>query len=222
MTITFLDLYNECAGQPWSMFDNDAESAEDFESSMKISINKAVSFLWNYQPWSFRIVKSKMNTKPNKAAYDLPEGLLYKKVVNGENTYGFLYNKKYLTYAKDYELLDEEQGEPEQFYIEGDTVYIYPTPDDVYTINLKYLSQTYALDKDDNDIYELKEDTDYLNIPERYETLFKNCVISLAMIYAIADESDENHSGYVKQYEDALAVLINYCKTGTVDRNIVW
>ena len=39
MTLTFLDLYNECAGQPWSMFDNDAESAVDFESAMKISIN---------------------------------------------------------------------------------------------------------------------------------------------------------------------------------------
>ncbi len=222
MTITFLELYNECAGQPWSMFDNDAESEEDFESSMKISINKAVSFLWDYQPWSFRINTSKITTRANKAGYTLPEGIILKKVINGENYYGIRYGKTYLTYAKDYELLDEKTGEPEQFYIENDVLYIYPTPDDVYTLNLKYLSQNYALDEDDNEIYELKEDTDKLNIPEKYESKFKNCVISLAMIYAIADDSDENHSGYVRQYEDALAVLINYCKNGTVDRNIVW
>ena len=222
MTITFLDLYNECAGQPWSMFDNDAESADDFESSMRISINKAVSYLWNYQPWNFRINTSKITTKANKAGYALPEGIIINKVINGENTYGVRYGKTYLTYASDYEILDEKEGEPEQFYIEGDTLYIYPTHNKAYTIKLKYLNQSYALDSDDNEIYELKEDSDYLNIPEKYETIFKNCVISLAMIYAIADESDENHSGYVKQYEDALAVLIDYCKNGTIDKNIVW
>jgi hypothetical protein len=46
MTLTFIDLYNECAGQPWSMFDAEAESQDDFETALKISINKAISYLW--------------------------------------------------------------------------------------------------------------------------------------------------------------------------------
>ena len=62
MTLNFLDLYNECAGQPWSMFDSDAESIEDLESALKISINKAISFLWNYQPWSFRYATQNSKT----------------------------------------------------------------------------------------------------------------------------------------------------------------
>ena len=88
MALTFLDLYNECAGQPWSMFDNDAESIEDFESAMRISINKAVSVLWNYQPWSFRKDTSVIKTKAGRNQYEMPDGLLLRKVIDGTQRYG--------------------------------------------------------------------------------------------------------------------------------------
>lgn len=222
MTLDFLSLYNECAGQPWSMFDNDAESIEDFESAMRISINKATSTLWNYQPWSFRKDKSTIKLKAGRAEYEAPNGLLLRKVIDGTQRYGVKYSGKFLEYEPDFELLDEKTGEPESFYIDGDTIYIYPTPDDAYKIELHYLRQPYALTEDDDVAYELVNDTDYINIPEKYETLFKNCVISLAMMYAIAEPTDENYAGYERQYEDALAVLLKYCKNGLVDKNIVW
>ena len=38
MTITLLELYNEVASQPWSMFDNDAESTDDFDAALISSI----------------------------------------------------------------------------------------------------------------------------------------------------------------------------------------
>ena len=222
MTLTFLELYNECASQPWSMFDNDAESIEDFESAMRMSINKAVSFLWSYQPWSFRLRTSAIKTKQGKAGYSMPDGILVKKAIDGVVRYGVKYDGECLPYEPSYELLDEAEGAPESFYVEGDTLYIYPTPDDVYTINLQYLALPYALNNDDEEVYEMKNDDDYVNIPEKYESVFKNCVISLAMIYVIADESDENHSGYVKQYEDALSTLMQYCTDTIVGKYITW
>ncbi|MCD7740291.1 MAG: hypothetical protein LUH11_02970 [Candidatus Gastranaerophilales bacterium] len=220
--ITFLDLYNECSGQPWSMFDNDAENIEDFETAMKISINKAISFLWNYQPWSFRFKQQTLKTKKTRNNYSLPNGLISKKTINGKTRYGVRYDGNFLSYASDYELLEESTGEPEQFYISGENLYIYPTPDDTYTITIDYLLLPFALSSKGIELYELSNNDDYINIPEKYEVLFKNCLISLAMIYAIADESDENHSGYLKQYEDSLAILLKYCKNSILDRNIVW
>jgi len=223
MTLTFLELYNECASQPWSMFDNDAESKEDFESAMRTSINKAASFLWSLQPWSFRFRTTTIKTKSGKANYDMPEGTIVEKSVGvGDNRYGVKYNGSFLLYEPSYELLDEREGEPETFYVDGDTLYIYPTPDDVYQINITYLALPYALSSDDEEIYELKEDDDYIDIPERYESMFKNCLISLAMIYVIADESDENHLGYVKQYEDSLKVLMQYCAYSVIGKYISW
>lgn len=222
MAITFLDLYNEVAGQPWSMFDADAESLDDLESALKISINKAISYLWDLQPWTFRVQKTTIKTKVGKTEYNVPEGNLTRKTVSGVQRYGIKYGKTYLEYAPDYDELEEKEGEPEQFDIEGEYIRIYPTPDDVYTINLTYLLLPYGLNEDEDSIYELTEETDTINIPEKYETKFRNCVISLAMMYAIADESDENYSGYKKQYEDALAVLLKYCKNGIFDKNIIW
>ena len=49
MTITLLDLYNTAATQEWSMCDNDAASKEEFEKSLVLSLNKAVSeILYSY------------------------------------------------------------------------------------------------------------------------------------------------------------------------------
>ena len=223
MTITFLELYNEVSGQPWSMYDSEAESDDDLESALKISINKALSYLWNLYPWSFRVTSTKIKTKSGTASYSMPDGLLTRKTISGVQKYGVKYDGSYLTYASDYELLDDEEtGEPEQFYTEGDNIYFYPTPDNTYTINISYLLLPYGLDEDNNKIYELSSETDTINIPEKYEALFKNCLISLAMLYAIADESDENYSGYKNQYEDALNILLKYCNRSLTDKNIVW
>ena len=222
MTITFLEIYNECAGQPWSMFDSDAESMEDLESSLRISINKACSYLWNLQPWTFRKKSQRITTRENKAEYNLPIGLLQRKTVNGTQKYGVKYNGKFLPYLDDYEEADERTGEPEYFYIDGDKLYIYPTPDDSYVVTLNYLSLTYAQNEDEEDVYSFTNDTDTLNVPEQYEQLYVNCLISLSMMYAIADETDENYSGYQKQYEDALATLIKYCNTKINERSFVW
>lgn len=223
MTLTFLDLYNECAGQPWSMFDNDADSVEDFESGMKISINKAIAHVWNCRPWNFRNAKRTINTEKGVATYSYPEGILTKRVVGDTTKYGVKCNGKFLAYEPNYELMDEATGVPVSFFVNEDpALCLYPTPDDRYTVDLTYLRSSFGLNATGVDLYELKEDDDYIDIDERYETMFKNCVISLAMIYAIADESDENHSGYERQYNDAMNILIEYCNSPLNDKRIVW
>lgn len=222
MTITFLDLYNECASQPWSMYDPDAESIEDLDSALKISINKALSHIWNLHPWSFRKEFVNIKTKANRALYELPNGIIEKKTVNGVEKFGVIYGKKNLEYMEDYDYQEEKLGEPEYFYVEGENLYFYPTPDNSYQVKIKYLSLPPCYSAEDDEVFELTEEDDYLKIPEKYEKLFKNCIISLAMIYAIADENDENHSGYLRQYEDSLKTLMKYCNTKIVNKNIVW
>lgn len=221
MTITFLDLYNECAGQPWSMFDAEAESIEDLESALKISINKAISYLWNYQPWSFRIFKHLLKVKPGRNDYNLPNGTITRKVINGKEKYGVKYNEKSLDYIEDFDSLEPKTGEPEGFWIEGEKLYLYPTPIETKLLVIDYLLMPYGLNEDDEQIYKLTEEDDRINIPEKYEEAFKNCLISLAMMYAIADENDENYSGYKRQYEDALAVLFKYCRDKLRSRRII-
>ena len=222
MAITFLELYNEVASQPWSMFDADAESIDDLEGSLKTSINKAISHLWNLQPWSFRVQDMKTRLATGRNKIPMPNGKLLKESSNNKTTYGIKCNGKPLEYLADYDALEEKTGTPEGFYLKGENIYFYPTADNTYTIDITYLMLPYALTEDGEEIYELKEETDVLNVPDKYSALFRNCLISLAMIYAIADENDENHSGYQRQYEDALETLIDYCNTPLVDRILFW
>ena len=95
----------------------------------------------------------------------------------------------------------------------------------MYEISLKYSSLAYALNEDEEEVYKFSEESDTLNIPERYEEFeqqFVNGLISKAMMYAIDDLNDENYSGYEAQYEDALGVLDKYCIDVNFERSIGW
>ena len=222
MTLTFLDLYNECAGQPWSMFDNDATSSDEFESAMRISINQALSELWNLYPWSFRLTSDRIVTKQGRVLYEVPNGKIAKKVIGGDECFMVTLDGEFLQYEPNYPLLEEREGKPESFYVDGDELYFYPTPDGKYTINAKYHMINCGLDEEEEPISELVNDGDRINIPEKYEKMFKNCLLPLAMTYAISEESDENYSMYQKKYEKALAVLIDYCNSSIVDKYITF
>ena len=54
MTLTLLDLYNSTATQEWSMYDNDAASDAEFETSLVLAINKAAQEILYSYPFGFR------------------------------------------------------------------------------------------------------------------------------------------------------------------------
>lgn len=221
MTLTLLDLYNECASQPWSMYDAEAESIDDLEGALKISINKALSHIWNLHDWSFRYTDMKLNMTKGRKSYSTPDGIIAETVIDKKTKHCVKYNKKFLDYVDDYEVKEEKAGEPEGFYKKGEQLYFYPTPDQSYQVEITYLLMPYGLDEEGAYVYELKNEDDYVNIPEKYEAMFKNCLISLAMMYAIAEETDENYSSYERQYNDALMVLMDYCKDSIEDKRVI-
>ena len=221
MTITLLDLYNECASQPWSMYDNEIDNIDDVEPAMLISLNKAISYVWNLYPWVFRKYSLKIRTRASKPSYSMPDGEIVTKVISGSKRQSVRYEGTYLEYVSDYSILDEQEGEPESFCIDGDNMLIYPTPDDTYIIDVDYYLSPFGVDEEGNRLYELANATDEINIPEKYETYFKNAVISKAMLYAITDQSDENDSGFREQFNDALNVLVKNCYDGGKERKVV-
>lgn len=222
MALTFLDVYNEVAGQAWSMYDGDVESIDEMESALKSSINKALSEIWCSYPFPFRIKTLNISTSPNNSEYSTPNGNIIKKTVSGSQVYSVRIGKNYLEYLDDYETLDDKKGTPTGFYIRNDSLVLYPTPDNTYTVVIEYL--TLAIGEDDfgDSIYTLKNDNDTINIPEKYENIFKNALITKSMLYAIASESDENYSGYKEQYDRAYKILINYTSGLKKEQRVYW
>lgn len=222
MTLTFIDIYNEVAGQAWSMYDGDVENSEEMESALKSSINKALSELWCSYPFPFRIKILNFTTKNGISRYATPSGNILKKSVSGKQVYSIRINKTYLEYLDDYEVLEDKVGEPIGFYISNDEIILYPTPDNLYNVAIEYL--TLAIGENDfgDSIYSLVNDNDAINIPEKYENIFKNALMTKSMLYAIASESDENYSGYKEQFEKAYKILLNYTSGLNKDKRVIW
>ena len=222
MTLRLIDLYNDITGQAWSMFDGDVEAQDEFESSVTSSIQKALSALWCSYHFPFREKNLLIKTKSGKSDYVTPNGNIIKKVIKNTPVYSVKYGNKFLSYEPDYEVLEEKTGEPESFYIKNDKLYLYPIPDGIYNIVVDY--HTFYTAKNSRGISKatLEDEDDYIDIPVKYEHLFKMALMPLAMIYAIASDTDENHSGYQKQYNEAYKNLVNYCHGFELDKRIGW
>ena len=222
MALTFLDIYNEVAGQAWSMYDGDAESIDEMESALKSSINKALSEIWCSYPFPFRIKTFTVRTSSGVSEYSTPNGNIIKKTVSGSQVYSVRIGKNYLEYLDNYETLEDKEGTPSGFYIKNDTLFLYPAPDDAYTVTIEYL--TLAIGENDfgDSVYSLQNDEDTIAIPEKYENIFKNALITKSMLYAIASEQDENYSGYKEQYDRAYKILINYTSGLKKEQRVYW
>ncbi len=209
-------------GQAWSMFDGEVEAMDEFESSVTTSIQKALNSLWCSYKFPFRNKTMKFKTRSGVNQYSTPNGNIAQKILKNKKVYGVKIGKNYLEYEPDFETLEDETGTPEKFYVKNDKLFLYPTPDDSYDVEIEYWTIFAACDEDGNSKATLEVDTDYIDIDEKYESIFKAALLPLCMVYAIASDSDENHSGYQRQYEDAYKILVEFTRGIEIDKRIGW
>ena len=209
MTLTLLNLYNSAASQEWSMYDSGAASTSDFEESLVIALNKAVTEILYSYPFNFRQRTHIILALPGINSYDLPSGLISLK---DSESCSVKCNLKSLRLIKNPSLLEEKFGLPEGFYIKGDKIVFYPTPSEKTMIVVDYITLAIGENASGDEIFSLKYHTDKVLIPEYLEELFKQAVISRTMLKTIASESDENYSAYKKQSELSYKQLVKFSK----------
>lgn len=216
MTLKLIDLYNAAASQEWSMYDNDTTSTEDFEKSLIIDLNKAVLEILYSHPFSFRERTHVIFTTPNLNTYEMPSGIIIK---NG-NEFCVQVNSKPLKLIKDRFGLENKKGIPQEFYTRGNNIVFYPTPSERSIVTIDYLTLAIGEDSNGDEIFSLKNDDDIILIPTYLEEIFKNAVISRAMLNSISSEQDENYSAYKKQSETYYKQLVKYSKGIGLDKSV--
>lgn len=209
MTLKFIDLYNAAASQEWSMYDNDAVSDDEFEASLVIALNKAVSEILYSYPFNFREKTHIIFTLPRRNMYDMPTGLIIK---DKNDKYSVKINSERLNLIEEPFDLETKSGIPDSFYIRGNQLYLYPTPSEKLIVTIDYITLVIGEDKNGNEIFTLKNDDDIIYVPTHLEEVFKTAVISRTMLNSIASENDENFSAYKKQSESAYKLLVKYAK----------
>ena len=209
MTLKLLDLYNTAATQEWSMYDNDAESDEEFEKSLVLALNKATQEILYSYPFKFRERTHIILTVPNINTYDIPSGIIKKNVFG---KYLIKLGSEYLRYVEDDSKIEVIKGIPRSFYIKNDKIIFNPIPNEKSIITIEYITLAIGENEAGEEIFALKNDTDIISVPTYLEELLKNAIISRTMLNSIASESDENYSAYKKQSETAYRLLMKYSK----------
>lgn len=221
MTLTLLNIYNSVASQAWSMFEDNVDSKAEFENVLISSINKALSDLWCSTDFAFRKRTDEFFLIENENEYSLPDGNLIPISQNGKKGFSVRLNGKLLEYLESTPSNISKKGTPTSFCVIGENIYFYPIPDIVYEVAIDYYSLAVGLDIKGNPIFALNNDTDYIDVPQKLEELFKNALITKTMLYSIASDKDENYSNYKKQFEKAYKLLLKYSSSIKPDRKVV-
>lgn len=225
--LTLLDLYNDITGQAWSMFDSEVEDQDEFEQNVMTSIQKSLSDLWHSYKFPFRERTHIILTKDGGASYGIPDSLTENNIlqtkVNGKACHSVFCGREPLKHNPDCRFDEPKTGKPEYFYFKQEKIYLYPTPDDKYTITIDYMTTYPVLSEDGDEKQTLENETDYINIPEKYLEIFRVTLMPLCMWnYLIASEPDENSEAYRIQYERAYKRLLQNCRSMDFDKHIGW
>ena len=222
MTLTLLNIYNSVASQAWSMFDDEVNTKAEFENVLISSINKALSDLWCSTDFPFRRRTEEIILMEDSNEYELPNGNLVPRNINGKKGFQVSIDGEYLDYIETPNLSYKHLGKPTSYYICDNNIYFYPTPDQNYEVAMDYFTLAIGTDKKGNSIYALNEESDSIDIPEKFEELFKNALITKTMLYAIASDSDENYSNYKRQFDTAYKLLLKYTTGKTPERKVLF
>jgi hypothetical protein len=217
MTLTFLDLYNTAAAQEWSVYDSDITLNADMEGSLVIDLNKAVTEILYSYPFSFRERTHVIMTLPGMNSYSLPQGLILQ---DEAGRYMVKIGGRLLNFIKNPSVVDKKTGVPDSFYIRGSKIVLYPAPAEKFIITTNYITLAIGEDKNGNEIFSLQDKDDVISVPEYLEAVFKQAVVSRAMLKSIASEGDENYSAYKKQSEVSYRQLVKYSKGVVANKSV--
>lgn len=114
-------------------------------------------------PYDFLVKRMNYNTVANQKEYRKPDGQLLKVYLGTSE----------LEYNDEGFLHEEIQGMPTEFWFTDNQkkIVLYPTPDDTYKVNIKYLDYKYALTPDGVPTDDFA-DNNTINMPERLQQIY--------------------------------------------------
>lgn len=122
--------------------------------------------LLNENTFPFNVYQKEFSTSANRNNYNGVDGQIVKDGVTVEE------NTLPLRYENNWKFLREQTGRPTKFWLDNnEKIYLYPTPDESFKVNVKYKDMRYFLDANRNPVLE-PEPTATLRMPERLQGAF--------------------------------------------------
>ena len=164
MVKTFKDIRLMLADVYMSNIDSDDMVITGEEKDQVIrSLDSTHIELMGKNTYDFLVKRMSYTTSPRQKEYKKPDGQLQKIYIGSTE----------ISYNDEGFLKDEVEGVPSEFWFTDNQkkIVLYPTPDDTYKVNIKYLDYKYALTPDGvptNDF----DDNNTINMPERLQDIY--------------------------------------------------
>ena len=161
---TFKDIRLMLADVYMSNIDSDDMVITGEEKDQVIrSLDSTHIELMGKNTYDFLVKRMSYTTSPRQKEYKKPDGQLQKIYIGSTE----------ISYNDEGFLKDEVEGVPSEFWFTDNQkkIVLYPTPDDTYKVNIKYLDYKYALTPDGvptNDF----DDNNTINMPERLQDIY--------------------------------------------------
>lgn len=202
----------------WSPFNsNQATFGTPSNATMFAEFNSAILFNTNREDFPFQDNTSQITTESGTNSYMLNASVIENMYVEGD--------LEYLERITKNNFLPPKTGKPEKWWPEYSfnvlQAHFYPTPDDVYTIQIENQVNDFVLGADGTTKQVFDSADDELNLPENMQRIFWECIILRAMQTGMKDNTDENYQPIIDEYNDAWRSFINKSQPVKVEKRIL-
>lgn len=197
------------ATKAWSGFspDNTTFGTDDC-ATMLAEFNSSILYNTSKEDFPFQTGSTTFDTVVGQRAYILDAGVIENAYIEGQSDY--------LTLIEENPFLDVTQGIPTEFYLKficnSLYMYLHQIPNAVYTVNVNYQVNNFVLAADGTEKQIFTAATDILNIPEHLQELFWQCIILRAMQTNNKDNTDENYTPIISEYNEFWNLFVRKSK----------
>jgi len=173
-------------------------------------LNRAISVLWHSKEWNFRRSIKKQTLVNGRNTIGLGDYII------GEN--GVRINNTPLSYDKDIPFYDTKTGTPTKYYVTQGNIIVYPKPVKETKVIIETFRTLPVLSASSEAKESFSAHDDTINISERLEGLFINCLTYFCNEILNGDPTDEEYQEHVFRYAECYK-LLEKADLGTIDNN---
>ena len=209
---TFKQILDQIYSQP--EFNEVQDDFTEYTVEQKNAVIVALDEICEEFDYPFKEVSTAFNTVIGTSSYDLPYGKLKDKGLKVSGA------TRPLDKVNNFDNMIARSGMPYYYSVESNKLNLYPTPDAVYSIGLKYYSDYKAVNTlVAKDTLELEDDI--LNVPDYIESHFIITLGYKTVLNKTADPTEEIYVHAQANYDRALALLKNKSNRSTTGAQFI-
>ena len=163
-------------------------------------LNRAITVLWNSKEWNFRREILDYDLSADENTIGMGDYILGQNSVRIDNNP--------LIYDKEIPFYNAVSGTPTKYYVSNtDQIVLYPVPDKAYNVKLETFGTLPVVAANGDYKVQFTAETDTINVPERLERLFIDCLSYFCNEILNGDPTDEEYQEHTLRHSECYKLL---------------